>query len=326
MRLFSRNGIYYIEFSRGRKQSLKTSDEAEARRRFKILEREAFLGKLIQLEAETNITLHDFKTEYIADREKNPELSANTIRMDELSLRLLSDVIGKNRPLKLIRKKEIGDFQAACTGRGVKKNSITSYLRHIKAALTEAKTLGYLKDLPELKLSSYKTIPRYILPADIEKILKKAQKARPEFYPYIMFCLWTGARRSEIINVSWQDIVLSGKDPRAKLTGKGDKTRTVPLLPKLLKILKPMKKDTGKIFAIHKDTATHWFHEIATTCGLDARLHDLRHTAATYMVASGIPIPIVQETLGHEDISTTMIYVDVVRDHVRREMKKLQFK
>ncbi|MFA5322816.1 MAG: tyrosine-type recombinase/integrase [Smithella sp.] len=43
-----------------------------------------------------------------------------------------------------------------------------------------------------------------------------------------------------------------------------------------------------------------------------ARLHDLRHSAATYMLASGIDIRDVQSILGHAQISTTTIYADVL--------------
>ncbi len=60
----------------------------------------------------------------------------------------------------------------------------------------------------------------------------------------------------------------------------------------------------------------------------DFRWHDLRHTAASWMVQAGVPLDVVQKVLGHSDISTTMRYahredsaartaVDAVAAHMR---------
>ena len=67
------------------------------------------------------------------------------------------------------------------------------------------------------------------------------------------------------------------------------------------------------------------FRELAELCGVSARLHDLRHSACTYMLKSGIPIQVVKEILGHSQITTTMIYTHVLDDIKQNEMKKLRF-
>lgn len=54
----------------------------------------------------------------------------------------------------------------------------------------------------------------------------------------------------------------------------------------------------------------------------DARLHAARHTAATTLVASGTDISVVQEILGHTQISTTRIYVDVARKTQREALDR----
>ena len=46
-----------------------------------------------------------------------------------------------------------------------------------------------------------------------------------------------------------------------------------------------------------------------------ARVHDLRHTAATLMLSRGVPIKVVSEMLGHADVNTTLsIYAHVLPD------------
>jgi site-specific recombinase XerD len=56
----------------------------------------------------------------------------------------------------------------------------------------------------------------------------------------------------------------------------------------------------------------------------DLHLHNLRHTAATDMLASGMGIEYVQEVLGHADISTTQIYTKILQKNLRREMQKIR--
>ena len=74
----------------------------------------------------------------------------------------------------------------------------------------------------------------------------------------------------------------------------------------------------------HPDTLSKWFRATATECGVKARLHDLRHSAASYMLKSGIPVQVVKEILGHAHLSTTMIYSHVLDDVLQTEMGKMK--
>jgi integrase len=53
---------------------------------------------------------------------------------------------------------------------------------------------------------------------------------------------------------------------------------------------------------------THHFHKVAQAAGVKAKLHDLRHTGLTWMVARGVPLKLVQDIAGHTSINTTMGY------------------
>ena len=111
-----------------------------------------------------------------------------------------------------------------------------------------------------------------------------------------------------------------------RLIGKGDKERTIPLLPEALNVI-GNRKDIGYVFIHWNDLSkyTKAFKKIARACGVeDVHLHRLRHTAGTQMLKSGIPLEVVQKMLGHEDISTTQIYAKVVQDLLKKQMQKLK--
>ncbi len=137
-------------------------------------------------------------------------------------------------------------------------------------------------------------------------------------------------RRSEIVQLKWQDIVDKYDENGtlhqiAIIVGKGKKERHVPIKPEVWEALGE-RKDVGKVFSYkHVSTPTNYFREIARECGVKARFHDLRHTAATRMINSGMGQAFVQLIMGHEDSKTTQRYTHVKSADLIREFKKLNY-
>jgi len=323
MRLFKRGDTYYVEISRGKKRSLKTGDEKTAKAIFREMEKEYLKGRLIQLDTTRRMTIGDFSVFY---QEHRPGVSKWTLKKDALSLKLLQDALG-NIQLHTLTTAKIDNFKSICLARGAKPPSINSYLRHIKSALTYALDDGLIDKKPKIKMvpeDKQSIAERIISAKDIKTILTAAHEDDPDFGRYLTLLLWTGARRREILNLHWQDCDFDKKSALLTKT-KGKRNRRVPLLPQVIEALEPVKKDIGRIFPTwHPDTTSHWFHALAKECGIVARLHDLRHSAATYMLNSGIQIQVVKEILGHAHLSTTMIYSHVLDEIAAKEMQKFK--
>lgn len=324
MRLFCKNGWFHVEVERNRSKALKTKDPNEAAALFAEMCELKRRGKIFDLDRDGILSLKDFKKKYLEHREGN--VKDKTYKQDELSLRLLSDVIGVNISMRAIVPAKIDEFKKACKARDVKTVSINAYLRHIKSAFSWAVDEKIIKKAPKIKLlKDTKRLPRYIPPDKIKEILEKIREKDVDLWRYFMFLLWTGARRSEALAVQWQDIDFKNSVCVLRETKDGEE-RIVPLAGELIDILNEIKKDIGRVFIdYHPDTLTHFFSKFADDSGIKARLHDLRHSAATYMLKSGIPLEVVQEILGHADISTTRIYGAVLDEVKKAEIKKLRF-
>ena len=120
--------------------------------------------------------------------------------------------------------------------------------------------------------------------------------------------------------------------------GKGDKERIVPFggqamfwLKKYIEEVRPVlcgRKSTAELFVNSKGDAISrkgvWknFKALEAKCGVDAKVHTLRHSFATHLLAGGADLRSVQELLGHSDLSTTQIYTHVESEELKMYHKE----
>ena len=118
-------------------------------------------------------------------------------------------------------------------------------------------------------------------------------------------------------------------DKFLRVTGKGNKTRLVPIGGRALDALKRYlnnerhtlvgKKTHSNIFLsvrggpLSPDRVRQIVKERAKAAGLDQNIypHLLRHSFATHLLENGADLRVIQELLGHADIATTQIYTHV---------------
>jgi integrase/recombinase XerD len=319
MRLFQRNGWFHYEIRRGKSRSLKTKDPVKAKRLYGAIKKKFLAGKLHEIEHGARITLNQFGQRFFVEHN---DLADDTTRAYDLAWRLFMDVVGKSTLLTHVDKAKINKFKSVCLSRGIKKVSVNTYLRHLRGILNKAFEWGHIKKKVKVELYKLpKRHPRILTSDEIDLLLMHSQHCHPEMHRIIKFGLWTGCRREEIHTLKWQNI----HDGFCTVIGKGDKERTIPLLPGALEALGDVK-DIGYVFLrSHKDYYSKAFKKLARDCGIeDISLHKLRHTSATKMLESGVGLTEVKEMLGHADIATTQIYAQVLQEHLRKEMMKFK--
>jgi integrase/recombinase XerD len=137
----------------------------------------------------------------------------------------------------------------------------------------------------------------------------------------------SGLRAAELVGARLENLDL--EEGTVRVTGKGNKTRIVPVGAKAREVLaryleraRPelVKRRTGSaIFLSNRGggLTTHRIWEIvrdaAKRAGLETRVypHLVRHSFATHLLSNGADLRVIQEMLGHADISTTEIYTHV---------------
>lgn len=245
---------------------------------------------------------------YRSDRKKEIKVKAKEVDGIKIDEKYISPTT-INRDIEILRKM----FNIAITNGWLVKNPCSS----IKKLRQENKLERHLLLDEEARLfSACDGDFTYI--KDMEK-RKKIEKMYGNHFQYvkpILICaLQTGMRKEEILSLEWRCVDFE-KNIITLLVTKNGKKREIPISSALkteLEILKEAK--LGKYVFTNPITTTRYAdlkRAFTTLCSIadvkGFRFHDLRHSAATRMVASGVDIVTVKEVLGHSEITTTMRY------------------
>lgn len=167
---------------------------------------------------------------------------------------------------------------------------------------------------------------------------------RNRFFMILMYD--TAARCQELLDLKIKDIVLKTDKPYVYLTGKGNKQRSVPLLPKTVRHYEkylhelhgncPLSEDYvfytityGIKHQMSEDNAEAFMkkygkqaHERCNEVPERVHPHQLRHTRAIHLYRSGMPLPFISELLGHVNLTTTNIYAYADTEMKRKALEK----
>ncbi|MBA4388600.1 MAG: site-specific tyrosine recombinase XerD [Verrucomicrobia bacterium] len=263
-------------------------------------------------------------------------LSPNTRSAYESDLRSFSVFLEAHgtRSFNDLKRKEILDFLTAEKDRGLNINSISRRLVAIKVFFNYMQKEGLLgknvaasMDSPKL----WKILPCVLSMKEVERLLnaptgndRRSMRDRAMFE--LMYA--SGLRVSEAANLKVEDIHFD--EGYIRCTGKGSKVRIVPFGAKAREILerylsearsKFLKEGVGSpfVFLTHRgrniSRKSIWvlIKHYARRVGIDKTVspHTLRHSFASHLLANGAPLRVIQEMLGHADISTTQVYTHV---------------
>lgn len=217
-----------------------------------------------------------------------------------------------------------------------KKYSPTSIMRKIaslrgffKWACANEKT----KSNPTLTLEQPKIpqkLPKVMTAEEINSILNQdLSKLHRVIIELLYGC---GLRVSELVNLKINDFDLNGK--YLECTGKGSKDRIVPLGKKAISAIKnylPEREYTLQKYNLQskqllinekgkqvtRQEVYTFIHEQGKKLHKAISPHTLRHTFATHLLENGADLRVVQELLGHSDVSTTQLYTHISKKRLK---------
>ena len=236
--------------------------------------------------------------------------------------------------------RHISDYLGHCKRRGLSASSIKLVVVAIKILFRWLQGRGRIARDPAESMSLPRIeryLPETMNELQVDRLLDGVDVNAPRGLRdrAILELLYaSGLRVSELVNAKLEFLDLENR--MIRVTGKGNKTRLVPVGKKACEALgayiergRPecvTKKTGSEIFLSSRGgrkltTVRVWqiVKEVAKVAGLDLNVypHLLRHSFATHLLSNGADLRIIQEMLGHADIATTQIYTHVDQRHLK---------
>lgn len=220
-----------------------------------------------------------------------------------------------------IRPQEIAKWLAEKAEEGLAPATVEK----IRVVFSRSFKLAMQWNVPGLQSNPVSTVPRrrfdnarerFLTPDEAMRLREAVEKSPNSQLKYIVgLLLLTGARKSELLHARWEHVDLARKVWLIP-TSKTGKARRVPLSQPAIELLRKLPRfekcdwlvpnpETLKPFVSVK-RAWMTARDEAKLWGL--RIHDLRHSAASFMINGGVDLYAVGKVLGHADHKSTMRY------------------
>ncbi|MDD5422129.1 MAG: site-specific tyrosine recombinase XerD [Candidatus Omnitrophica bacterium] len=238
-----------------------------------------------------------------------------------------------------VKRQDISDYLLYMKDKGISSNSISRALVAIKMfykfmvqeRLAKDDVAGILES-PKL----IKTLPNVLNIAEVDRLISAPDVRdwmgiRDKAALELMYA--AGMRVSEMVEVRKEDLNLDVGI--IKCRGKGDKERLVPIGKKAQEaIARYLEKTRARLLKKREDNhlflsrlgrkiSRQPFWKMIKKYAKQARIkkeitpHTLRHSFATHLLEKGADLRVVQELLGHSDISTTQLYTHIDKERLK---------
>ncbi len=266
--------------------------------------------------------------------------------MRDLRLLMKSLQLKADEELLQVSRQQLIAYLVRLKQEGRAASTVARKLASIKAFYRFLTAERYIRRNPAEVLEAASRglhLPKVLSVQEVERLLDEPNLGTLDGYrdkTMLELLYATGMRVSELVNVPMKNVDM--KMQYVIVMGKGSKERMLPLgrtalhyLEHYLSVIRPQLLH-GKPDAAAELFVTGWggpmtrerFYEIIVAYGKSAGIskrvtpHMLRHSFATHLLNNGTDLRIVQELLGHADISTTQIYTHLDVERLREVYDK----
>jgi len=288
------------------------------------------------IEAEKH-TLRDLCARYITDvlpgkkGEKKQTAQLNWWA-DQIGDYTLADV----SPALIAETREKLARQPTKRGPTTSPATVVRYLAALSTAFSVAvKEWGWVEENPLRKVTK-PTEPRgrvrFLSDDERDRLLSACRDSEhPYLYPVVVLALSTGMRDMEIRGLTWDRVDLKRSRLLLEETKNGER-RVLPLAGHGLEMLRDHAKvrrlDTDLLFPGRNpvrpvELRKPWLAALEAAGIEDFRFHDLRHSAASYLVMNGASLAEIAEVLGHKTLSMVKRYSHLSEAHTASVVEKM---
>jgi integrase len=245
-----------------------------------------------------------------------------------------------------LRPTDVQRFVQRLHDSGLSASTVAHVVSTLRMALGEAVRDGELtvNAAQHVRLPRQTHAPIEAMTLDRAQAIRKAVKGH-WLEPVITLLLGTGMRVGEACALDWRDVDLAKGSAFVRRGKTRAATRTVPLVPFVVKALKAhraatkrygpkepvflgtrVNRRTRAIERLSAQSVTHAFPKLLVTKGQPTmRVHDIRHGTATLLLAERVPMRVISEVLGHANPAiTARLYAHVSDETARSAMGVLE--
>ena len=169
---------------------------------------------------------------------------------------------------------------------------------------------------------------RFLRPDELPRFFKALQEEQNEVARnYIWMLLLTGARKTNVLAMRWDEIDFELQMWRIPDTKNGEPVN-IPLTSLAMQLLTSIKHESEWVFSSATSSAGHLqdpkkaWKRILIQAGIEnLRIHDIRRTLGSYQAITGASLHIIGKSLGHKSSISTQIYARLTNDPVRASME-----
>ena len=174
-------------------------------------------------------------------------------------------------------------------------------------------------------------VVRFLSDAECERLMLAARASSwPRLYLLVLLAITTGARRSELLGLTWGDVDLERAVAHVRSTKNGQ-PRTLPLVPVVLAELRrfAIERMEACVFPSRARLSAPRHFESSWSSALKAagirnfRFHDLRHTCASYLAQNGASLLEIADVMGHRQLAMVKRYAHLTTDTKARLVNRV---
>ncbi|ECR2648603.1 site-specific integrase [Salmonella enterica subsp. enterica] len=364
MSLFRRGEIWYASYSlpggRRIKESLGTSDKRIATELHD--KRKAELWRVDRLGDFPDVTFDDACMRWLEEKAEKKSLKDDRsrmafwlahfegVRLKDVTEQKIYSAVNKmsNRKqleiwkIKAAVAQKNGETAPVYSAKPVTTATKAKHLALIKAILRAAeRDWKWLEKAPVIKIPSVRN--KRVRWLEKEEAKRLIDECPEPLKSVVKFALATGLRKSNIMNLEWQQIDMQRRvawvNPE---DSKSNRAIGVALNDTACKVLRDQigkhhkwvfvhttaakRADGTSTPAVRKmriDSKTSWLSACRRAGIEDFRFHDLRHTWASWLIQSGVPLSVLQEMGGWESIEMVRRYAHLAPNHLTEHARKI---